>query len=146
MSVRDLCRRDVDTVRFDETARDAARRMRERQVGSLVVVDGERPVGIVTDRDLAVRVLAAGLDAETTRASEIMTPSPTTVAEDASIASAVAQMRAGRFRRLPVVGPDGRLCGILALDDVVGNISQELAEIGPLLAREAPHRWRGRQT
>jgi CBS domain-containing protein len=74
-----------------------------------------------------------------------MTPSPTTVTEDAQIATALGYMRAGRFRRIPVVGPDGRLCGILALDDVLAVVAAELAEIGPLLMREAPHRWLGRQ-
>jgi CBS domain-containing protein len=125
---------------------DAARRMRDRQVGTVVVVDGERPVGILTDRDLTVRVLAAGLDPNKTRVSEIMTPSPTTVTEETEIVTAIGHMRAGRFRRLPVVGSDGRLRGIIALDDVVGVVATELAEVGPLLLREAPHRWLGRQT
>ena len=146
MAVRDLCRRDVDTARYDESALDAARRMRDRQVGTVVVVDGERPVGILTDRDLTVRILAAGLDPNKTRVSEVMTPSPTTVTEETEIATAVGHMRAGRFRRLPVVGSDGRLRGIIALDDVVGVVAMELAEVGPLLLREAPHRWLGRQT
>jgi CBS domain-containing protein len=146
MAAGELCRRDVDTANFDESALDAARRMRDRQVGTVVVVDGGRPVGILTDRDLAVRVLAAGLDPQKTRVSEVMTPAPTTVTEDAQIATALGYMRAGRFRRVPVVGPDGRLCGILALDDVLAVVAAELAEIGPLLTREAPHRWLGRQT
>jgi CBS domain-containing protein len=146
MAAGELCRRDVDTANFDESALDAARRMRDRQVGTVVVVDGGRPVGILTDRDLAVRVLAAGLDPQKTRVSEVMTPAPTTVTEDAQIATALGYMRAGRFRRVPVVGTDGRLCGILALDDVLAVVAAELAEIGPLLMREAPHRWLGRQT
>ena len=146
MAVRDLCRREVDTARYDESALDAARRMRDKQVGTLVVVDGERPVGILTDRDLTVRILAAGLDPNKTRVSEVMTPSPTTVTEETEIAAAVGHMRAGRFRRLPVVGPDGHLRGIIALDDVIGVVATELAEVGPLLLREAPHRWLGRQT
>ena len=136
----------MDTARYDESAMDAARRMRDKQVGTVVVVDGERPVGILTDRDLTVRVLAAGLDPNKTRVSEVMTPSPTTVTEETEIAAAVGHMRAGRFRRLPVVGPDGHLRGIIALDDVIGVVATELAEVGPLLLREAPHRWLGRQT
>jgi CBS domain-containing protein len=75
-----------------------------------------------------------------------MTPSPTTITEEAAVATAVHYMREGRFRRLPVVGPDGRLRGILALDDVIRAVAEDLAEIGPLLEREAPHRWLGRQT
>ena len=143
MRVGDICKREVDTVTYGESALDAARRMRDQQVGTVVVLDGDRPVGIVTDRDLTVRVLAAGLDPQT-RVSEVMTPSPTTVLEDATVATALGYMRSGRFRRLPVVGQDGHLRGILALDDVIGIMAEELAEIGPLLGREAPHRWLGR--
>jgi len=145
MAVGDLCKRDVDTAHYDESALDAARRMRDRQVGTLVVVDEGRPVGIVTDRDLAVRIVAAGLDPGTTRVSEVMTPSPTTVTEETEVATALGCMRTGRFRRVPVVGADGKLRGILALDDVLGVVATELAEVGPLLLREAPHRWLGRQ-
>jgi CBS domain-containing protein len=145
MFVRDLCRRDVDTASYEETALDVARCMRDRQVGTVIVVDDRRPVGIVTDRDLAVRVLAGGLDPQT-RVSEVMTPSPTTIQEDATIVIALGYMRAGGFRRLPVVRGDGSLVGIVALDDVLGQMADELAEIGPLLGREAPHRWLGRQT
>jgi CBS domain-containing protein len=146
MPVGDICVRDVDTVSFDVSALDAAQRMRDQQVGTVVVVDDERPVGILTDRDLTVRVLASGLDPKTTRVSEVMTPSPTTVTEEVSIAAALGHMRAGRFRRLPVVGADGRLRGILALDDVLAVVAEEIAEVGPLVRREAPHRWLGRQT
>jgi CBS domain-containing protein len=146
MSVGRICSRDVDTVHFDESVLESARRMRDRQVGTVVVVDNMRPVGILTDRDLTMRVLAAGLDAKVTRVSEVMTPSPTTIGEDDSIETAVGYMRAGRFRRLPVVGRDGRVIGILALDDVLELVADELADIGQLLKREAPHRWLGRQT
>ena len=146
MSVGRICSRDVHTAHYDEPVLESARRMRDRQVGAVIVVDEMRPVGIITDRDLTVRVLAAGLDPQATRVSEIMTPSPTTISEDESIETAVGYMRAGRFRRLPVVGRDGRLVGILSLDDVLELVAEELADLGQLLKREAPHRWLGRQT
>jgi len=146
MSAGHICRRDVDTASYDENVLDAARRMRDRQVGTVVVVDGMRPVGIVTDRDLTVRVLAQGLSPQATRLSDIMTPSPTTVREEDSIETALGYMRTGRFRRLPVIGRDGRLLGILALDDVLELVAEDLTAVGELLRREAPHRWVGRQT
>jgi CBS domain-containing protein len=90
MTTGEFCKRDVDTATYDEPVAVVARRMRDRQVGTIVVVDGERAVGIVTDRDLTVRVLATGLDAATTRVSEVMTPSPTTVQEDTPIPDALA--------------------------------------------------------
>jgi len=146
MSVGRICRRDVDTVDFDESVLDSARRMRDRQVGTVIVVDDMRAVGILTDRDLTVRVLAAGLDPQATRVSEVMTPSPTTIGEDDAIETAVGYMREGRFRRLPVVARDGRVIGIVALDDVLELVAGELADIGQLLRREAPHRWLGRNS
>ena len=146
MSVGRICRRDVDTVDFDESVLNSARRMRDRQVGTVIVVDDMRAVGILTDRDLTVRVLAAGLDPQATRVSEVMTPSPTTIGEDDSIETAVGYMREGRFRRLPVVARDGRVIGIVALDDVLELVAGELADIGQLLKREAPHRWLGRNS
>ena len=146
MSAGRICSRDLDTVSYEENVLDAARRMRDRQVGTVIVVDDMRPVGILTDRDLTVRVLAAGLDPQATRVSAVMTPSPTTIREDESIEAAVGYMRAGRFRRLPVVGRDERVLGILALDDVLELVAGELADIGQLIKRESPHRWLGRQT
>ena len=146
MSAGSICSREVDTANYAESVLDAARRMRDRQVGALIVVDDMTPVGILTDRDLTVRVLAAGLDPQATRVSQVMTPSPTTIHEDESIQAGVSYMRAGRFRRLPVVGHNGRLVGILAIDDVLELVAGELADIGHLLKREAPHRWLGRQT
>src|SRR5262249_24619235 len=144
MSTGRICSRDVDTAHYDETVLDSARLMRDRQVGTVIVVDDMRPVGILTDRDLTVRGLAAGLRPGATRVREVMPPSPTTIGEDETIETAVGYMRAGRFRRLPVVGRDGRVIGILALDDVLELVAEELADIGQLLKREAPHRWLGR--
>jgi len=146
MSIGRFCTRNVDTASFDESALDAAQRMRDRQVGTLVVIDAEHPVGIVTDRDLTVRVLATGVDPKTVRVSEVMTPSPTTIREEDSIEAALGYMRSGRFRRLPVVGAGGRLVGLLALDDILELVAQDLTEIGHLFKRESPHRWIGRQS
>src|SRR5262249_9612585 len=146
MSAGRICSREVDTANYDENALEAARRMRDRQVGALVVVDGMIPVGVLTDRDLTVRILAAGLDPQATRVRQVMTPPPTASREAEPLQTGLGYMRSGRFRRLPVVAHDGRLVGILALDDVLELVAEELADIGHLLKRESPHRWLGRQT
>lgn len=143
MSVGRICSRDIDTADARETARDAARRMHERQVGSLVVVDDEsRPMGLVTDRDIAMRVVAAGCDPANTRVDAIMTPMPTTVLEDTEIETALGHMRVGRLRRLPVVDGTGTLVGMVTLDDVLAFVAEEFSLIGGLLRREAPHPMR----
>ena len=84
--------------------------MRQRTVGSLIVVDGaKRPIGIVTDRDLVIRALADARDADSTPVSEVMTPDIVVVTSDTSFLSAPRSMREGPFRRLPVVDEKGSL-------------------------------------
>jgi len=141
MSVGRICLRDVDLADAAECVLDAARRMRDRDVGTLVVLgEAEKPVGLLTDRDLTVRVLAAGRDAVTTRVADVMTPSPRTVSESTPIEAALGLMRSGSFRRLPVVDEAGKLVGILSLDDVLALLAEEFTLVGDLLERETPHR------
>ena len=143
MSVGRICMRSVDTAEARESVVEAARRMRERQVGTLVVVDeAAHPMGLVTDRDIAMRIVAAGSEGSRTAVADIMTPMPTAVLEDASIESALGTMRMGRMRRLPVINGSGTLVGIVSLDDILAMLADEFSLIGGLLAREAPHSGR----
>jgi CBS domain-containing protein len=140
MSIGKICLRDVDIAEATETVFDAARRMRERRVGTLVILGAsEEPIGLVTDRDLMVRVLAAGRDPRATRVGEVMTRDPKVVREDTPIEAGLAFMVGGAFRRLPVVNTEGRLVGIVTLDDVLVLLAEEFGSIGRLLEREAPH-------
>ena len=139
MSVGRICTRDVDLADPEESVQIAARRMNSRNVGSLLVVDSDsRPIGIVTDRDLALRVVGKGLDVAETMVRDIMTRPPDAVSESTPIEMALTQMRAGHFRRLPVVADDGRLLGLVSLDDILMLLSEELGEIGRLLRHESP--------
>jgi len=139
MSVGRICVREVDVIGEKESAQTAARRMHSRKVGTLVVVDEEsRPVGIVTDRDLTVRILAPGLDAGHVAVGKVMTHCPETVYADTSIEDALRRMRGGAFRRAPVVDDDGRLVGLLSLDDILELLAEEFAEIGRLIHEEEP--------
>ena len=139
MSVGRICLREVDVAAATERVLEAARRMRERRVGTLVGVDDAgRPCGLLTDRDLALRVVAAGAHPHATSVGEVMTEHPRTVSESTAIESALSLMRSGSFRRLPVVNEEGKLVGIVTLDDILGLIAEEFALIGGLLQREAP--------
>ncbi len=109
---------------------DVARRMRECRVGCVVVTRGARPIGIVTDRDLALRVVAEGLDPNVTPVSDVVTMDVTTVPRDASIETAVRIMRERGVRRLPIVAEDGRVTGIVTADDLTILLAQELGELG----------------
>jgi len=117
-------------AKLDESAAVAARRMRDFRVGCVVVVRDARPVGILTDRDLAIRVVAEGRDAETTPVSEIVTYEATTVARDSSIEAAVRLMSDRGVRRLPIITDDGRVTGIVTADDLTVMLTVMLADLG----------------
>lgn len=139
MSIGTICVRHVDVAKPDETAQVGAQRMLARKVGTLVVVNaGYEPVGIVTDRDLTVRVLAEGRDASQALIADVMTRQPATVSSEMAVEEVLRLMRKGSFRRLPVVDRSGKLSGMVCLDDILELLSREFRDIGQLLSREAP--------
>lgn len=139
MSVGRICVREVDVAGPGESVQTAAQRMQARKVGTLVVVDADRkPIGLVTDRDLAVRVLADARDPMLTTVAEAMTRCPYTARAETPLEDALRMMRAGRFRRLPVVDAAGKLAGLLSLDDILDLLTEEFQEIGDLLRGESP--------
>jgi CBS domain-containing protein len=129
---------------MNETALIAARRMQSRSVGSLIVVDKQhRPQGVLTDRDLVVRVIAENHDPSETLVSQAMSRLPETIREETSIEEALRIMRCGPYRRLPVIAADGRLLGILSLDDILDLLAEEFGEIGRLIRKESPRSLAG---
>jgi len=134
-----ICQRDLDLIGPDESVATAADRMRQRTIGSLIVVDSaKRPVGIVTDRDLVIRALADARDADSTPVSEVMTPDIVVATNDTSINSALRLMRDGPFRRLPIVNQEGLLIGLVTVDDILIRIGREFGEISSLIELETP--------
>jgi CBS domain-containing protein len=117
-------------AQLSETALDVARRMRDFHVGCVVVTSGSTPVGIITDRDLALRVVAEGRDPLRTLVSEIVTYDATTLPRTAGIETAVRTMRERGVRRLPIVTEEGKLTGIVTADDLTILLTQELADLG----------------
>jgi CBS domain-containing protein len=140
MSLEALCRHDVASVDPDRRASEVARIMRDRHVGAVVVVDGTRPVGIVTDRDLAVRVLASGVADPAVK--DVMTPEPVVAHRGSGLADAAQIMREHGVRRLPVVGDDGALVGLVALDDLLALLGEELASLAGAVGHERLREWR----
>jgi CBS domain-containing protein len=139
MSVGRICSHHVDLADGEETVQAAARRMTERRITTLIVLNrANEPVGIVTDRDLIVRVLAQGKDPREARVDEVMTRSLMTVSEATSIEHALALMRAGEFRRLPVTGGDGILAGLVTLDQILRFLAERFVPVGAPFDDEAP--------
>jgi CBS domain-containing protein len=141
MPISELCNRETIIVRSDETALEAARLMRKHHVGDVLVVeygnDGARvPVGIVTDRDLVVEILATGLDPATITTGDIMAPGLVSVKENTGVFETIEYMRANGVRRLPVVDENNALVGILTLDDLLELLSEELYALAKLVKQE----------
>lgn len=141
MSVGRICTRRVLIARPHEDAQVAARRMADHELGTVVVLGGDdRPIGILTDRDITVRCVALGKNADTVAVAELMSSPVVTVGESCPIEDALRRMKQTGMRRL-VVTEDGdptRLVGVLAIDDVVSLIAEETRMIGELLDRQAP--------
>lgn len=139
MTIGRICQREVDFAEPKESARAAARRMSTRCVGTLVVIDPSRkPVGIVTDRDLVVRVLAEGLEPDSTLIADVMTRHPATVSENTPIEDVLALMRTKSVRRMPVVDKQGHLVGLVSVDDVLSLLAEEFRHLGKLLEKSSP--------
>jgi CBS domain-containing protein len=140
MRISDICTRDAVHIRAAASVREAAEMMRSRHVGALVVVDqpnGERiPVGMVTDRDIVVSVVAAGVDPVSLAVGDVMTRLPATCGEDEDVFEAIETMCDRGVRRLPVVNAKGGLSGMLSTDDIFGALSAHARELSHALTRE----------
>ncbi len=108
---------------------EAARVMREKRVGCLVVVREGRPVGVVTDRDLALRVLAEGRDPRTSTVADIVTYDPIVVSIGDALETALEKMRVHGVRRLPIVSAEGKVVGVVTADDVMMSFGRGLAQL-----------------
>jgi CBS domain-containing protein len=139
MSIRSYARRSPCTARAEETVREGAKRMEAYRVGCLVVVDErQRPVGIVTDRDVVMRVLRRRRDPDRTTVGQIMHVDLATVREDEDVERAVRAMRREGVRRVPVVDDDGLLTGIFTSDDALQLLSSELAALAQAVRAQFP--------
>jgi len=142
MHAGELCVRDVVTAREDESVTEAARRMSQFHVGDLIVVAEQRhglprPIGIVTDRDLVVHVLARpDRDTATMTIADVMSRELVTVTEDDDVERVVAKMREHSIRRIPVIDRSGGLQGVLSIDDVLGWMRDQVQDATKLLERQ----------
>ena len=140
MAIGEICSREVVFTLRETTVRACARLMREFHVGDLIVVDevnGTRvPVGIVTDRDIVVGIVAKGLDADTLTAGEIITQALITAPDTAGVSETIELMRAKGVRRVPVVNATGALVGIVTADDMLDLLAEEMSALAGMVARE----------
>ena len=149
MRIADIHTRRVVHIGTGASVREAAELMRTRHVGALVVVDqpnGERiPVGMVTDRDIVLAVVAPGVNVEALTVGDVMTKPVVTCSEDQDLFAAIELMRERGVRRLPVLNAKGGLAGIVAADDIYNAIGTHMRELSLALAREQVHEMRIRK-
>ena len=137
MKINEIMTTDVEVVAPDATIKEAAQRMAKLGVGALPVWDGERLIGMVTDRDLVVRAVAEGLDPVETSVRDCMSPKIVSCFEDQSVEEVCHTMEEQQIRRLPVMSRDKHLVGIVAIGDLaikadeeeqVGHTLQEISQ------------------
>ncbi len=129
-----ICTKPVVTASAQMTVDEAARAMRAKNVGALVVVNAGRPVGMLTDRDVAIEVVAKGLDPDTARVGDVMHKKPITIREDLGILDAAKVFAKTGVRRLPVVTKSGVLVGVITVDDLIMLLGNELGHVAGALS------------
>jgi CBS domain-containing protein len=140
MRIGEICVRNVVCADRKTTVEEAAQLMRSRHVGDVIVVDstarGPVPVGIVTDRDIVVEIVAAGLEARQLSLGDIIGPDLITASEDQGIFDTVQQMQHNGIRRLPVVDRHGLLLGIITVDDILQFLAIQFRGLSNIAVRE----------
>ena len=140
MAMSELCNPDVITLERNSTIAQAAKLMRQHHVGAVIVVemkDGRRsPVGIVTDRDIVVELVATELDPDVITVGDIMVHTLVSISEKSGLLEAIRLMADKGVRRLPVTDEKGALVGIATLDDILLLLTKELGALSKLVERE----------
>jgi CBS domain-containing protein len=142
MNVGEMCKKTAVTVRSFDDLSAAAELMRERHIGSLIVVEpgfqpgSLKPTGILTDRDIVIAVLARGAEIAGLRVGDVMSSEVRVVQEDAPMEEALREMRRLGVRRLPVVGSQGQLVGIVTLDDILDVLATQLQDVAGSIRSE----------
>jgi CBS domain-containing protein len=124
-TIRDLMSKNPCAIDADKPVAYAAKMMRDEDVGLAPIVEGKKLVGTLTDRDIAIRVVAEGKDPQSTTVREVATTRLVTIDPDQNLDEALRLMATNQVRRLPVVEDDGRLAGVVAQSDIARHASDE---------------------
>ena len=138
MPIQDLARDDVVKTTPETPAVELARMMRDESVGSVVITEDDYLVGIVTDRDLATRVLAEGRNADNLTAENVMTSDVCSIGVDAGFHEAAQMMRENGVRRLPICNENDELVGIITVDDLTELLADEQEQLAAVVRAQRP--------
>jgi predicted transcriptional regulator len=149
MRVDQYCKRAVVAIDGEADISEAARLMRERHVGFLVVFDKDdplrKPEGVITDRDIVLEVMALDIGAHAVTVADVMTRDPMIAHESDDLSELMRGMRLAGIRRVPVVDARGSLAGVIAVDDVIDVVSALLGDIAASIHTEQRQEWRARR-
>ena len=140
MLLKEFCTTDVAWCTRDTTVLEAARLMREKHLGDLIIVDDPNdeftPVGVITDRDIVIKVIGNELSASKTRVGDVMRTPLVTASDSEDSNAAIARMRQHGVRRLPVTGRHGKLVGVVTMDDLLKRLRSEVDSLLDIITME----------
>ena len=143
MSVGNICNENVITISKDGSIQKAVSLMRENHVGDVIVVESRNaisvPVGILTDRDIVIEMLAKGVPLDAVTVGDVMSFDLEVANSEDDISTTIERMRKKGIRRMPVVNLRGGLVGILSLDDLLEYVADQLKELADLVSKERKH-------
>jgi CBS domain-containing protein len=120
------------------TVKEAVKLMAEKNVGCVIVIGSEKPIGMLTDRDILLRVMNKGLDPQKTTVDNVMSKEIIALREDIGLFEALEQVKGKSMRRFPIVDANGALKGIMTLDDIIFLLGKEMADVSSIIEREGP--------
>ena len=136
MSIGEICIRQVVIAGARESVYEASQLMLRFSVGNVLVVENKHPAGILTDRDIIIRVVAQEKDPRKTLIGDIMSTPIVTIKESSGLGDAIRLMRSRGIRRLPVIDEEGQLAGIVTLDDLIELLAEEMSALAALIKYE----------
>ncbi len=136
MSIGEICIREVVIAKATDSINKAAQLMRNYSAGNVIITENARPTGILTDRDITIRVVAEGKDPSKTLIKDVMSARLITIRESAGVGDGIRIMRGEGVRRLPVIDHEGKLAGIATLDDLIDLLAEELSALAGLIRYE----------
>lgn len=140
MSVKTICNREVIIAGKDASILEIAKLMREYHVGNVVIIEERQglrfPVGILTDRDILIELVATEADLNSVTAGDVMSSEIVNAHEEDDVIDTIKQMRSKGVRRMPVVDQQGALVGIVALDDLIDLLAEQLKDLADLIGKE----------
>lgn len=137
-TIRSIVRESVVTASPTAPIPDVAQLMETEDVGSVVIVEDDRPRGIVTDRDITIETVSRGTDPTTVTAADVMNEEVVTVDLDSGVFDVIRTMKESSVRRIPATDADGHLAGIVTFDDFVVLLGRELKQLGDVVEAEIP--------